>query len=98
MNVSIQSLHFDASDYLKEFTHKKLAKLSQYLDTGISVEVVMRVVKSDERSNKEVSIKYALPDSELFASKQTDTFEESVALCVDALLKQIERYKEKKVS
>ena len=32
---------------------------------------------------------------ELFASKQCDTFEEAVDLCLDALKKQIEKLKER---
>ncbi len=98
MNVSIQSLHFDASAKLQEFANKKIAKLSQYVEGATAVEVVMRVVKSDERSNKEVSVKYLLPDAELFASKQTDTFESALVLCVEALQKQIAKYKDKKAS
>lgn len=95
MEIKIQSLHFDASAQLLEFINKKVGKLDQFVEGAIGAEVVLRMVKSDERSNKEASIKLLVPDQELFASKQTDTFEESVVLCVDALVKQIGRYKDK---
>jgi ribosomal subunit interface protein len=97
MEINIQSLHFDASRQLIDFINKKLSKLEQYIDEPISVQVTLRVVKSDERSNKEASIKLLVPEGDLFASKQTDTFEESIVDAMDALIKQIGRYKEKKI-
>jgi putative sigma-54 modulation protein len=98
MEISIQSLHFDASKQLVEYINKKVAKLDQYVDKSVAAQVTLRVVKSDDRENKEASLKLLLPEGELFASKQTDTFEESVALVVDAIVKQIGRYKEKKAT
>jgi putative sigma-54 modulation protein len=98
MEISIQSLHFDASKQLVEYINKKVVKLDQYVDKSVAAQVTLRVVKSDDRENKEASLKLLLPEGELFASKQTDTFEESVALAVDAIVKQIGRYKEKKVT
>lgn len=96
MEVSIQSLHFDASEQLVQFINKKVSKLDLYVEVTETAQVTLRVVNSDDRTNKEASIKLLLPDGELFVSKQTDTFEESVALSVDALIKQIGRYKEKR--
>ena len=98
MEISIQSLHFDASKQLIEFINKKVAKLDQYVEAPVAAQVTLRVVKSEERTNKEASLKLLLPEGELFASKQTDTFEESVAMVVDAIIKQIGRYKEKKAT
>ncbi|MDO5572171.1 MAG: ribosome-associated translation inhibitor RaiA [Bacteroidales bacterium] len=96
MEINIQSLHFDASQQLIDFINKKLTKLEQYIDEPISAKVTLRVVRSDDRTNKEASVKMLVPEGELFASKQTDTFEESIVDAVDALIKQIDRYKEKK--
>ena len=98
MEISIQSLHFDASKQLVEYINKKVAKLDQYVDKSVAAQVTLRVVKSEDRENKEASLKLLLPEGELFASKQTDSFEESVALVVDAIVKQIGRYKEKKAT
>ena len=98
MEISIQSLHFDASKQLIEFINKKVSKLDQYVEGSVAAQVTLRVSKSDDRTNKEASIKLLVPEGELFASKQTDTFEESVALATDAIIKQIGKYKEKKSS
>ncbi len=96
MEVNIQSLHFDASTQLIEFINKKVGKLDQYVESGVAAEVTLRLVKSEEKTNKEASLKLLVPEGELFASKQSDTFEEAVVLAVDAIIKQIGRYKEKK--
>lgn len=98
MDISIQSLHFDASKQLIEFINKKVSKLDQYVEKSVAAEVTLRVVNAEDRDNKEASLKLLLPEGELFASKQTDTFEESIALAVDAIVKQIGRYKEKKAT
>ncbi|MEG1616763.1 MAG: HPF/RaiA family ribosome-associated protein [Bacteroidales bacterium] len=95
MEINIQSLHFDASTQLIEFINKKVGKLDQYVEKTVVAQVTLRLSKSEERANKEASIKLLVPEGELFAVKQTDTFEESVALAVDAIIKQIGRYKEK---
>ena len=96
MNINIQSLHFDASSTLIDFIEKKLSKLDKYVDQTVAVEVVLRLVKSEEKTNKEASVKILLPEGELFASKQTDTFEESIVLVVEAGDKEIEKKKWKK--
>ncbi len=98
MNVNIQSLHFDASTQLIDFINKKLSKLEKNVDNTVATEVVLRLVNSEEKMNKEASIKLLLPEGELFASKRTDTFEESVVLVVEALAKQIDKYKFKKAT
>ena len=96
MEINIESLHFDASKQLIEFINKKVSKLSQYVDDSVAAEVTLRLVKSEEKTNKEASIKLLVPDVDLFACKQTDTFEESVVDAVDELIKQIGKYKDKK--
>ena len=40
-------------------------------------------------------MRIVIPGDDLYASKQCDTFEEAVDLCVDALKKQIEKLKDK---
>ena len=40
-------------------------------------------------------LKLSVPGNELVAERRSKTFEESVDLCVDAIKRQIERYKER---
>lgn len=95
MEIRIQSIHFDASEQLESFIQKKIAKLERYCDEIKTVEVSLRVVKPETADNKEVGIKIFVPNDELYASKIKDTFEEATDETVEALTKQLEKYKEK---
>ena len=95
MEVRIQSIHFDASEKLQEFIQKKVAKLEKFCDDIKKVEVSLKVVKPETAMNKEAGIKVLTLNSEFFAEKVSDTFEESVDECVDALSKQLTKAKEK---
>ena len=95
MEVRIQSIHFDASEKLQEFIQKKVAKLEKFCDEIKKVEVSLKVVKPETAMNKEAGIKVLALNGEFFAEKVSDTFEESVDECVDALSKQLTKAKEK---
>lgn len=96
MELTIQSVNFDATDQLKVFIEKKIKKLERYSDSIIQAEVILKVIKPDSAKNKDVSVKLNLKHSEAFASKIADTFEEAVDLCTAALEKQINKTKGKK--
>jgi putative sigma-54 modulation protein len=95
MELKIQSIHFDASEKLQEFIQKKIAKIEKNSDDIRSAEVVLKVVKPEVAMNKETAIRLRVPSGELYAEKVCDTFEEGVDLCVEALQKQLSKYKEK---
>ena len=95
MEIRIQSIHFDASEQLRAFAQKKVSKLEKYYEDITEVEVSLRVVKPETAENKEAGIKVLVPNGELYASKICDTFEEAIDDSVDALLKQLVKYKEK---
>ena len=95
MEVRIQSIHFDASEQLQSFIQKKTAKLEKYYDDIKTVEVSLKVVKPETAENKEAGVKVLVPNGELYANKICDTFEEAIDVCIDALEKQLVKYKEK---
>ncbi len=88
MEVRIQSIHFDASEQLQSFIQKKVAKLEKFYDD-------IKVVKPEAAENKEAGVKVMVPNGEFYANKVCDTFEEAVDLCLEALEKQLVKYKEK---
>ena len=98
MEVRIQSIHFDASEQLQVFIQKKVAKLEKYYDDIKKVEVSLKVVKPETAENKEAGGKVLVPNGELYANTVCDTFEEAVDLCLEALEKQLVKYKEKQRS
>ena len=95
MNIRIQAIHFDATDQLEAFIQKKVAKLEQYFDGIISAEVSLKVVKPESAKNKEAAIRLLIKNGDCFAEKGNDTFEESIDECVEALEKQLVKFKEK---
>lgn len=95
MEVKVQAIHFDATDKLQEFIEKKVSKFGKFSDEIRKVEVSLKVVKPETAKNKEAGIKVYVPNSDLYAEKVCDTFEEAVDVCLDALVRQLSKYKEK---
>lgn len=95
MKLRIQSINFDATSTLESYIMKKASKLDKFFDEIINVEVYLKVVKPETATNKEAEIKISIPNVDFFASKTCDSFEEAVDLTIDALEKQIRKYKEK---
>jgi len=95
MEIKIKAIHFDASQQLESFIIKKVSKLEQYYDGILIVEVTLKVVKPETVENKEAQIKLLIANNDIFASKISNTFEESIDESVEALTKQLLKYKEK---
>ena len=99
MDVKVQTVHFKADQKLIDFCEKRLNKLDQFFDSVIGAEVMLKLEKDEDRENKVSEIKLAVPSNDpLFAKKQAKTFEEAIDLTVDALKKQMEKYKTKVVN
>ncbi len=95
MEIKIQAIHFDATEKLSQFIEKKAAKLQKTCDKITKAEFILKVVKPETAMNKETAINLSLSGKELRAAKVCDTFEEGVDLCVDSLLRQLEKYKDR---
>ncbi|MDG2363924.1 MAG: ribosome-associated translation inhibitor RaiA [Flavobacteriales bacterium] len=89
MKVQIHSIHFDADKALLAFIESKLQKLTVFNDTIISSEVFLRVEKRDRKENKLVEIKLHIPGKELFAKRNSISFEAAADEVVEALRRQI---------
>ncbi len=97
MDINIKTTHFDADQKLIDFVNSKVNKLDKYFDGIIRSEVVLNFDKSKKKftDNKEAKIKIEIPGNDLFAEKGATTFEEAVDLTLDALEKQVKKYKSK---
>lgn len=96
MQVQVQSIHFDADRKLIHFIEEKMQKLTHFHDRITFGEVFLRLDKSDVNENKIAEIKLSIPGRDLFARKQCRTFEEATDIAVEALRRQIDKYKTKK--
>ena len=95
MDIKVQSIHFDADKKLVEFVEDKVGKLSQFYDKIIGGEVFLKLESAD-RDNKVAEIKIKIPGKDLFAKKQSKSFEEATDEAVEALRRQINKHKSKK--
>jgi len=95
MDIKIHSVRFDADIKLIDFINNKVSKLIQFNDDIIAAEVFLRLENSQDMENKITEIKLDIPGNNLFAKKQSKTFEEATDLAVDALRKQVKKKKDK---
>ncbi len=96
MEVKINSVHFSPDKKLVDFVEKKVNKLDTFFDGIINAEITLKVLKPEVSNNKISELKLSIPaNGYLFAKKQADTFEEATDLVVDAMRKQLSKFKEK---
>ncbi|MUP36349.1 ribosome hibernation-promoting factor, HPF/YfiA family [Labilibaculum euxinus] len=93
--VNIQSIGFVADSKLEAFIQSKLDKLMKLDDDIVGVEVFLRLEKSITTENKVVEIILDLKGADLFAKKQSQSFEESTDMVIEALRRQLVKHKEK---
>lgn len=97
MKLQMHSIHFDADQKLIDFIQKKADKLDTFYDRIIDGEVFMRLDKNEKNENKIVEIKLNVPGKILFAKQQADSFEAATDEAVEALRRQLKKFKEKVV-
>ena len=95
MKVRIQSIHFNADNALLEHIQEKVNKLVHFYDHIIGGDVFLKLDKASNTENKIVQIKLAIPGNDLITRHQCKTFEEATDLCIEALSRQVKKYKEK---
>lgn len=95
MNITVQSIRFDADQKLIDFIKRKTGKLEQFLDDIIDGECYLRVENVEDEANKVVEIKLNIPGSQLFAKAQAKSFEEATDVAVESLRRQINKHKTK---
>ena len=96
MNIQVNTVHFTADQKLLNFVNKKVPKLDTYFDGIIGAELILKVVKPETANNKVAELKLSIPGTKyLFAEKQADSFEEAIDLAIDAIHRQLTKFKEK---
>lgn len=95
MQVKIHSVQFRADSKLENFIEDKLIKLNNYYDQILGSEVYLKLENTNEPENKITEIRLSIPGNDLFAKKQSKTFEEATDQAVEALRRQIQKHKDK---
>lgn len=95
MNVTVQSIKFNADQKLIDFIKRKTAKLEQFLDNIIEGVCYLRLENVEDEANKIVELKFNIPGTQLFAKAQAKSFEEATDIAVESLRRQINKHKTK---
>ncbi len=96
MNIQLNAVHFTADKKLVEFLNKKVSKLDTFYEGILNAEIILKVDKPESANNKVVELKLSIPSNDyLFAKKQADSFEEAADLAIEAIRRQLKKFKEK---
>ncbi|MCC7223260.1 MAG: ribosome-associated translation inhibitor RaiA [Chitinophagales bacterium] len=96
MNVLIHAHEFSASEQLSDFIHQKAAKLQQWFDHIVDVEIYLSLDhKSGQVRDKIAKIKVNVPGHQAIAGETRLHFEDAIEAAMDMIKKQLVRHKEK---
>ncbi|PKP03585.1 MAG: ribosomal subunit interface protein [Bacteroidetes bacterium HGW-Bacteroidetes-9] len=95
MKVSINAVKFKTDKKLESFINDKVEKLSGVYDGIIGSEVTLKLENSDTHDSKVAEIRLLIKGNDLFAKKQSSSFEEATDSAIDALRKQLDKHKDK---
>jgi putative sigma-54 modulation protein len=95
MKVVTHAVHFDADQKLIDFIEKKLAKLEQFFDRIIGVDVFLKLESASRVKDKIAEIKLNVPGATIIVKEVAQTFEAAVDVALDSLKRQLIRHKEK---
>lgn len=99
MNVTIQTLHFDADVKLQDYVSKKLQKLTTFHDRIIKVDVFLKLDNVVHTiKDKVAEIKVNVPQHSFFVKCSSKSFEESFDCAMESLITQIKKKKEKQAA
>lgn len=98
MKLEMYYVDNDRSETLSDFIQTKVNKLETFYDGIINGEVYIRTEKGDPKKEKIVEIRLNVPGTSLFAKEAGETFEAATDNTVEALRRQIKKYKEKSSS
>lgn len=95
MKIHIQTLDFTPRQSLLDLVNEKVGKLEKFSDRIIESRVTLRVEKSEKRDNKICEVRVVIPGNDLFAKKQSESFEDAVQRVTETLERQLKDWKEK---
>ena len=96
MKIDIQTPdNVNLTEHLDEVINRKVQKLEQIYQNIMDCIVYLHD-NGHGYKDKEVEIKLMVKDNTLFCKEKENTFEKALDLAVEAMRKQIKKYKDKK--
>ncbi|HEY0653031.1 MAG TPA: HPF/RaiA family ribosome-associated protein [Chryseosolibacter sp.] len=93
MKITIQTPDFKAQKRLTDYVTENVMKLSVYGDRAQEAQVLLKTDNSSTKENKVCELRLVISGNDLFARKQSSTFEEATGKCIEAIKHQIDRWK-----
>jgi ribosomal subunit interface protein len=91
MRTRISSIHFKATDSLKEFSENEVQRLAKLSDDILDCEIQFSFTKTEKGAHLQISVNGTL----LNAVGSSDDFKKSLVIAVDKLEQQIKKLKGK---
>lgn len=85
-------MKFDASEKLTAFVEKKVKRIEKFFDNATQVA---EVTLENAKEGKRAKLKVHIPGDDLVIECVSDTFENAITACVDAMKEKLTRAKEK---
>jgi putative sigma-54 modulation protein len=99
MNVTIQTVHFEADNKLVDYVNKKLSRLDTFHDRIVKVEVYLKLDNVVHTiKDKIAEIKVHVPRQDYFVKCSSKSFEESFDKAMGSLINMIKRKKDKQAA
>jgi putative sigma-54 modulation protein len=95
MKIFVQNVGLTPRQELLDLLDEKIGKLDRFSDRILEARVTLRVEKADDRNNKTVEVKLAIPGDDIFVKKTGETFEEVVQRTSETLQRAIKEWKGK---
>ena len=95
MEINITSIHFSADQKLLDYINKKANKLQTFGKNIVAADIFLKLENVGQVKDKIVEILIKVPNSKLIATERTKSFEASVDLAIDNMVRQLKRRKEK---
>jgi putative sigma-54 modulation protein len=93
MKTDIQSIAFNLQKELNDFVNGKVKKLKRLYSEIMSIEILLRLNKSETKENKVCRIRLVIPGYDMHVNAQYQTFEAATAAAIEGLERQIEKRK-----
>jgi len=96
MNLDLQAVSFKADQKLQSFIAQRVEKLDHFFDRIVRTHVMLRLENSGQIREKIVEMSVHVPGEILFTKTGSNTFEGATEEALNAIRKQLERYKNRK--
>jgi ribosome hibernation promoting factor len=99
MNVTIQTVHFEADGKLVDYVNRKMTKLNTFHDRIIKADVFLKLDNVVHTiKDKIAEIRVHAPGHHFFVKCTSKSFEESFDNAFESLVNQVKKKKDKQVA